>query len=150
MHVLDANVFIHAPSPPRFGDAVTVPAVVEELESSDAQLNYGLEDVDVYSPGEEAVEEIREKAGEMGEDLSAADVQLLALALERDAVVVTDDYGVQNLASRLDIRYEPFLREGIEEEIEWMKVCEDCGEEVDGERCPVCGGDTRKVPGSTR
>ncbi|MDY6774439.1 MAG: PIN domain-containing protein, partial [Candidatus Nanohaloarchaea archaeon] len=93
-HVLDANVFIHYTGLNLgFEKAVTVPAVEEELESEEARKRYELSGVDIYRPGEEELERVREKAEELGEELSEADVQVLALARERGSPVVTDDYG---------------------------------------------------------
>lgn len=143
---VDANVFIHAADMNlRFENAVTVPAVVDELESRDAEDRYELSSVDVYQPSEESVERVENEAEEKGEDLSEADLQLLALALDRDAVLVTDDYGVQNVASALGVEHEEFRQEGIEEEIDWKKVCESCGAEVEGARCERCGGEPKRV-----
>lgn len=147
MHVIDANVFIHGSSRELpFDDPATVPAVTAELESSDARVRYDVESVPVYAPPEDAVAEVRDAADDLEEDLSDADVQVLALALDRSATVVSDDYGVQNTAAALDIDYEGFTQEEITEEVEWRRVCEDCGREVDADRCPTCGGDVTRVP----
>lgn len=144
--VIDANVFIHAAGLNlRFEEPVTVPEVVEELESRGASDRYDLSPVDVYQPSPEAVEEVEKEAEGKGEELSDADVQVLALALERGSVLVTDDYGVQNVASSLGVEYQEFRQEGIEEELEWNRVCSSCGAEVEGGRCDRCGGEPVKV-----
>lgn len=145
--VLDANVFVHAVGMDLpFVEAVTVPAVVDELQSRDAAGRYELSRVDVYQPSEESVERVEEAAAEKGEELSPADVRVLALALERGAVLVTDDYGLQNVASALEVDYEEFNQDGIEEELEWKRVCKSCGAEVEGNRCGRCGGEPKRVP----
>lgn len=148
-HVLDANVFIHGS---RYDLALlehplTVPGVTAELESADAQVRFDIDDVTVREPAGDAVERVEDAAEQKAESLSDTDVALLALALERDAVLVTDDYGMQNVAEGLDIDYEPFLKEGIHEEVSWTFRCRDCGEEVEQgvDSCPVCGGDVRRV-----
>lgn len=151
MHVLDANVFIHGASrrlQDAFTDPVTVPAVTAELESRDAGRRFDVEDIPVYEPAAEAVEQVAATAADIGEDLSETDVQVLALALERDGVVVSDDYGVQNIAAALDIAYEGFLQDEITEQIQWQYRCTNCGNTVstDLEGCPVCGGELKKVP----
>lgn len=147
MHVIDANVFIHGSARELpFDDAATVPAVTAELESSSARTRYDVEAVPVYEPSGDAVAAVRDAADDLEEDLSDADVQVLALALDRSATVVSDDYGVQNAAAALGIDYEGFAKEEITEEVEWTRVCEDCGREVDGDRCPTCGGAAKRVP----
>ncbi|MDY6766375.1 MAG: DNA-binding protein [Candidatus Nanohaloarchaea archaeon] len=146
-YVLDANIFIHAAAHTvPFDDAATVPAVMDELESAEAGDRFDLSDVDVYQPDADSVERVEDVQDRLGEALSAADVQVLALALERDATVVTDDYGVQNVADALDVPYEGLEQDGIEEQIEWKRVCGSCGASVDGDRCGRCGGDSERVP----
>lgn len=146
-HVVDANVFIHATDLAlQIEEPVTVPAVVEELESSAARQRYELEGVDVYAPAEEHVEQVEREAAELGEELSDADTAVLALALGRDAVLVTDDYGLQNVAASLGVAYEGFAKEEIEEQIAWTTVCASCGAAVEGDRCSRCGGEPERVP----
>ncbi len=152
VHVLDTNVFIHGASrqlPDEFTNPVTVPAVTAELESDTAGRRFDVEQVPVYEPGEDSVSTVESAATEIGEDLSDTDIQVVALALERAGIVVSDDYGVQNVAAFLDVQYTGFLKEEITEEIRWAYRCTNCGEQVeqpDAERCPVCGGDLQKVP----
>jgi len=151
MHVLDANVFIHGASR-RLQDAfttpVTVPAVTAELESRDAGRRLDVDAIPVYEPAPEYVQRITAQVESLMEDLSETDVQVLALALERDAVVVSDDYGVQNVAASMDIDYEGFLQEEITEQIQWQYRCTNCGETVDEEMesCPTCGGAVEQAP----
>jgi len=146
-HVLDANVFIHAAAMTvPFDNAVTVPAVVDELDSDDARDRFDRSDVAVYEPGDGAVQQVEAREEQLGEDLTAADIQLLALALDRGSTVVTDDYGIQNVAEALGVDYVAFDQEGIDEQIRWTHVCESCGATVDGERCSRCGGKRKQVP----
>lgn len=146
--VLDANVFIHSPSLRQgFDTPVTVPAVIDEMESDASRMKMELEGVSVYEPGEEAVKQVRERVAAMNEDLSETDIRLLALALERGAVLVTDDYGMQNIASSLGIGFEGFMKEEIDEEVEWVRICKRCGHEIDGDTCSLCGGEAKRVPG---
>lgn len=131
---------------------MTVPAVTEELRSTDAGMRFDVEDVDIYAPAEDAVAEVEATVDELGEELSEADVAVVALALEREAVVVSDDYGVQNVASYLDVAFEGFLKDEIEDELAWTYRCTVCGEETESKGdCPHCGGDvTRVVSESSR
>ncbi|MCJ7479382.1 MAG: hypothetical protein MUP63_04365 [Candidatus Nanohaloarchaeota archaeon QJJ-7] len=145
--VLDANVFIHSTGlNMRFEEAVTVPSVKQELESEEARERYENSDIDAYRPGEENVMKVKERVEELGDELSTADIRVLALALERGSTVVSDDYGVQNVASSLDIEYEGFSQGNIDKEMEWKKICSRCGEEVEGGSCGRCGGEPERVP----
>ena len=80
---------------------------------------------------------------------STTDVRLIAAALELGGVLVTDDYAIQNVAEKLDVRVEIIAREGIDEGRDWRFQCQGCGREFDEDhdRCPVCGSDVeRKNP----
>lgn len=152
MHVLDANVFIHGASrqlPDEFTNPVTVPEVTEELRSTSAGRRFDVEQVGVYEPGEESIETVREAASEAGEDLSDTDIRVVALALEKDAVLVSDDFGAQNIAAILGIQFRGFLKGEITEQIQWRYRCTECGqivEDVKNGSCPSCGGSLKKVP----
>lgn len=150
-YVLDANVFIHAgvdTVSQVFDRPMTVPLVVDELQSRDAGRRFDRSTVDVYAPGDDAVSAVRAAAAEQGEELSDADIAVVALAYDRDAVLVSDDYGVQNIAEHLNIPYTGFEQEEIDTEITWTRVCPACDEETDDDRCPVCGTETQRVPES--
>jgi UPF0271 protein len=117
----------------------------------ESMLAAGLE---VVSPAEDALGRVREAAADTGDDarLSAADADCVALVLELGGVLVTDDYSMQNVCSRLGVPYRPFLQGGIGREVRWGLRCRGCGRrfgkgEVKGEECPVCGSGLRQVPG---
>ncbi|MDY6788647.1 MAG: DNA-binding protein [Candidatus Nanohaloarchaea archaeon] len=146
LHVVDSNVFIHgAGRKLPFKDMATVPGVTEELESFRSQRRFEAEDVDIREPGEKSVREVEDMAGEELEEVSETDKRLLALAMETDSVLVTDDYHMQNLAEKAGVRYQEFMKEGIEEQKDWEKVCSNCGRKLEQEKCPVCGSRARKT-----
>ena len=151
MELLDASAFIHEYDAD--GDIATVPAVEAELEGESAYRFDALEGGGMYIhvPEEAVVERVERTARESGdaEELSTTDVRLLAAAFELDARLVTDDYAMQNVAERLDVRIELIAREGITEERDWDFQCAGCGREFDEhkDRCPICGSDlARKNP----
>lgn len=145
--VLDANVFIRMESLSGFDAVYTVPAVREELESRAAELGWKASGVEVVEPSAEAVERVEGKAEEVGAETSDTDQSLLALALDLDATLVTDDKGLQNLALHLDQDFQAYMGDEVEEERSWTRVCANCGEEVPGRKCPSCGSTTvRRKP----
>ncbi len=151
MHVLDSTAFIseyHTTD-----NTATVPSVREELEGESVYRYDAMEGADMYVhlPEEGMVDRVRRAAENTGDAdvLSDTDVSLLATAFELDAILVTDDYAMQNVASRLDVDVEAIAQEGITEQREWSFQCQGCGREFDEqkERCPICGSDlTRKNP----
>jgi UPF0271 protein len=94
------------------------------------------------------VERAARETGDLAE-LSDTDVRLVATTFELDATLVTDDYAMQNVAERLDVRVEVIARDGISEQRDWTFQCAGCGREFDEnkDRCPICGSDlARKNP----
>jgi len=151
MYVLDATAFIDEFETEE--PVATIPAVREELSEGagyrfDAMEGAGMH---VHIPEADAVDRIRKAAESTGdlEVLSETDVRLLAAAFELDAVLVTDDYAMQNVASALDVETEVIAQEGIEDRRDWHFQCQGCGREFEEhhDRCPVCGADlARKNP----
>jgi UPF0271 protein len=135
--VVDANVLIRGRNKP-FRSAVTAPSVYSELESEKAQNSFQNFDVEVREPGEKAVKKVRSLSREINSPTSDADEQLVALALETGGKLISDDLAVQNLARHLDLEYDSFLSDRIDETRTWKMVCENCGRTVDGSEC-VCG-----------
>jgi UPF0271 protein len=151
MHVLDTTAFIteyHTAD-----DTATVPSVRDELEGESVYRYDAMEGADMYVhlPEGGTTERVRRAAENTGDGavLSDTDVSLLAAAFELDATLVTDDYAMQNVASRLDVNAEVIAQDGIAEERDWSFQCQGCGREFDEnkERCPICGSDlSRKNP----
>ncbi|XVH32520.1 NOB1 family endonuclease [Haloferacaceae archaeon DSL9] len=151
MNVLDTSAFIHEYHTDE--STASVPAVREELEGEhafrfDAMEGAGMH---IHIPADGTVEKITRAATETGDaaELSATDTRLLAAAFELDAVLVTDDYAMQNVAERLGIGVEVIARDGITEQREWTFQCAGCGRVFDDnhDRCPICGSDlSRKNP----
>jgi UPF0271 protein len=151
MQVLDSSAFIHEYHTSE--ETASIPLVKEELEGEasfrfDAMEGSGMH---IHIPAEGTVEKVRRAAGETGDrgTLSDTDVRLLATAFELDAVLVTDDYAMQNVAERLNVAVEVIARDGITEQRDWTYQCQGCGREFDEkkDRCPICGMElARKNP----
>ena len=151
MHVLDTSAFIHEYHTE--DDTASVPRVHEELEDEHALRFDAMEGagMHIHIPDEATVETVERAARETGDAgaLSATDVRLLAAAFELGAVLVTDDYAMQNVAEKLEVTVEVIARDGITEQREWTFQCAGCGREFDErhDRCPICGSDlSRKNP----
>lgn len=150
---LDSSAFMNgADYPP--AECRTTPSVLAEFQPGgrlrarvERYLAAGLA---AEPPRPEAHQRVREVARDAGSlsRLSPADLDLLAAALgATDAVIVTDDYTVQDVAQRLRIPTRPVQTPGIEALREWAARCGGCGRtfppERAGEDCPVCGREIR-------
>jgi UPF0271 protein len=150
--VLDSSFFIEDLRLPDDEEAVTLPAVRDELKDSsrfrfDAAEGRGMR---LETPSDGAVSAVRDAARDTGDAsvLSRVDVRLVALAYDEEATLVTDDYAMQNVASRLGVGARGGAKDGISEERDWRYQCAGCGRVYDESgRCRVCGSETtRKNP----
>ncbi len=142
--VLDASALLSGAS--FDGELCTTPEAVQEVRrlGSTPQLEAILATkVRVLSPAAESVEAVDAAARGTGDiaRLSPTDRGLLALARELGGTILTDDYSIQNVASRLAIPYERILERGISEVVRWRYRCTGCGRffEEPMKECPVCG-----------
>lgn len=142
--VIDANVLIRGGTNLPDGRYITCPKVYEELKSVKASSSFEAYDLSVESPDKEFFDEVLELVERINAETSEADIELVALGLEMDGVVLSDDMGVQNLCLHLDIDFDSFLGETVDEKRVWKYLCESCGREVDGDKCGFCGGNVMR------
>ena len=151
MLVIDAAIFIQGIDV----EGYTTPKVIKEVKDPESKLFLesliSAGKVKVLMPSEESIEVIKTKALETGEldELSEADIEVLALAYELKAVLFTDDYNLQNIAKTLGIRFKT-LKRGIRKVIRWRYVCIGCNKKFEREPpegiCPDCGSPVRLLP----
>ncbi|WP_435196424.1 NOB1 family endonuclease [Natronomonas sp. EA1] len=151
MDVLDSSAFINDYTTDE--EIVSIPMVREELEDSASYRFDALEGsgMTLHVPSPDNVSRVERAARETGdlEVLSETDIRLIATAYELDARLVTDDYAMQNVASKLDVAVEVIAQEGIDQQLDWDYQCQGCGRTFDEhhERCVICGSDLeRKNP----
>lgn len=125
------------------------PLVEAELQGLEGVDLLKAANLEVREPTSSSVEKVEDAARETGDDarVSEADIEVLALALELDLPILTDDYSIQNLAHHLGMAYIPVGEKGITRKIEWTYRCKGCGKYFDErvETCPVCGSDVRSA-----
>lgn len=151
--VLDTSALL-AGRPLGPGEDTVVPAaVVEELRPGgrdrrhlDMLLAAGARVVDAGAPERARVRDEAARGGEGGR-LSAADVDVLAVALALGGEIATDDYTVQNLARRLNVATRGVQMEGITQEYRFVPRCTGCRRVLDkpADECPVCGSPVKMV-----
>jgi UPF0271 protein len=153
--VLDSGAILAGKAPQHDSVLYAPPAVVDEFQPggrSRRALDYMLEaGLRVIPPSSDALGAAEEAAGRTGDlpKLSAADLEVLALARDVHGCVVTDDYAVQNVAATLHIPFEPIVQPGITEVIVWSYKCRGCGKQYQDlvKECNVCGSEVRAVKG---
>ena len=132
------------------GDLLVPPSVVEELADLrskgrlEALLASGLS---IQSPAGESLGRVDRAAGETGDAsrLSAADRDLLALALGAGATVVSDDYAVQNVALALGLGVRGILQRKAGAR-KWKFRCPGCHRRfASAGTCPECGSPLKRT-----
>ena len=161
--VLDTSAFVAGFDPFSLGaEQVTVPKVEEEIRRSSLvkmRLEMAIESgkLKVKAPTQEAqvkAEAFGNKVGDSS-NLSETDKQLLALALEMKAIgytpqLVTDDYSIQNVGTKMGIDFLSLATLGIKQLLEWIRYCPACYKEYATNskfnECQVCGTKLKRKP----
>jgi rRNA maturation endonuclease Nob1 len=125
---VDANVIIHGRGLNE--ELITVPEVLDELKSTRAQQGLSSHKVEQRTPSEESLEKVREKSDEINSLASEVDQKLLALALDLDCVLLTDDKELQNLGLHMEAEIEGFMDEVPDEKLSWEMRCTRCGKKA--------------------
>jgi UPF0271 protein len=88
------------------------------------------------------------KSKETGDyqQLSKQDISVLALCVENNGELVTDDFAVSNVAKNMGIDVVPLMTNGITDVGKWIHYCAGCGKNYeDGiSECPICGNHLKK------
>ena len=145
MKILDTSAIMNAHP---FRHAYTVPEVIQEIRDLDTKravnnLMLARKLVILESDGESR-KKVKEAADKTGDDLSRTDVCVLAIAIEKNGIVVTDDYGIQNVAKELGIKFQPVLRGGIRHRYIWKHYCPACRKYRAHYFCDTCGSKTKR------
>jgi len=111
----------------------------------------------ILAPSLKAMAKIKEIAVETGDidRLSNTDLEILSLAYElkkddKNSVILTDDFSIQNVAEYLKIRYEGINQSKITKKFKWTCRCQGCGKKFEDniKVCPICGAETKKIVSS--
>jgi len=145
-YVLDTTALFNAKDFPPDFEIIVPQGVLDELTSwdlSDRVMNLLGVRIQVFSPGTKSRAKIREaaeKTGDIGR-LSPIDMEVLALAVEMNSPLISDDYSIQNVAKVLGIKCLPMEQQGIKKVFYWKYKCCGCGKEYDRhiKECQICG-----------
>ena len=86
------------------------------------------------------------KSGDMP-NLSDEDISTIALSLQLNAELVTDDFAVSNVAKNLGIKVIPVMTNGINDVITWTYYCPACKTNFSKiTECPNCGNILKRRP----
>lgn len=159
--VLDTSAFIQGYNLSPEDDYYTVHEVLDEIREELGRMRYeGARSsgrLRETQPDEKWIKEIEAKTTIAGEahKLSDTDKRLLALCLQLKSLgesptIVSDDYSVQNMASRLGFKFAAQATRGITRVYEWVIYCPGCRRKFDSPQednvCPICGTELKRKP----
>jgi len=160
IYVLDSSAFIFSFSISPSATAYTTEEVIQEVSRNRfVKLKieiYTLQgSLKVLSPPSEYLSKVSLATADTADFkvLSKADLSVIALALylkenmDKDIVLITDDYSLQNIAYVLGIKFKSMTVKGITKKIKWMIYCPACGKVVKDSKmsiCPICGHQLRR------
>ncbi len=150
--VLDASAF-YAGIP--FGSQIesfTTPKVYDEIKhikkNHDA-LGILLETkrLRIIEPEKKYVDIVVKMSKTTGDfkQLSKEDISSIALSLQLNNELITDDFAVSNVAKNLGLKVSPIMTLGIKDVGKWIYYCPGCHKNFPKvEECPICGNKLRK------
>jgi UPF0271 protein len=148
--VLDTSALFSMEDLPPEADVFVTPSVLNELRKyKDRRVERWGDLLRASEATKASITKVKEAAQRTWDiaRVSLTDVEVIALAIDLNAVLLTDDYSIQNLAVYLGVAYRPVGMKGISKVLKWRYKCVGCGRVFDKEmpECPVCGSALRTV-----
>lgn len=160
-YVLDSSAFIQGFTEFAGARCVTSQTVLDEVLGRGvlhARVRNMVEQqvIKVLRPDGASLRKSMEAARVTGDlkKLSGADLEVIALALDERRkgfrpVVVSDDYSMQNVATKLRLSSTGAALPGIRRQLSWIWYCPGCFrtyENVEGDVCLACGTRLKRKP----
>ena len=150
--VLDASAFyagIPFASPSKYYTTSLVFEEIKHIKKNHDALGTLLETrkLEIKDPQKKIIESVTDAAKKTGDyhQLSKEDLSSLALTLEINGDLITDDFAVSNVAKNLGIPVIPVMTSGIKKVGNWEYYCAGCGKNFSKlSICPLCGNKLRR------
>jgi UPF0271 protein len=72
--------------------------------------------------------------------LSKQDISIIALCIEMNGEIISDDFAISNVAKNLGLKISPIMTQGIKDVGRWIHYCPGCRtNHTNGKVCPACG-----------
>lgn len=145
--ILDASAFYAGVPFRSSSDCYTTSLVYDEIKhikkNHDA-LGTLLETnrLKIREPDKKAKEAATMAAKNTGDfpQLSKQDISIIALGIELDGEIISDDFAISNVAKNIGLKISPIMTRGIEDVGVWVHYCPGCKtDHSGGKECPNCG-----------
>lgn len=146
--VLDTSAIIYLNDFRNFEEIFSVEEVLEEVKDKTSIIKLSALNLKIEEPKEKSLEEVKKVAEKTRdiEKLSETDLKVLALAKEKNCIIISDDRSIQNVAKKLGIKFISLFNKKISKFIIWGKYCKNCKRFCDTEICELCGSKTERKP----
>lgn len=142
--VVDTSALLTGKSLPADFNYFAPPSVMDEISRRVGEIFI---DIHYVQPDTEFLDIVKNAAKKTGDlkKLSSTDLEVIALALQLNAPILTEDFSIQNVASYLGIKF--FGDKEIKEERKWIFRCTGCGRYFNEflEVCPYCGHEIKRT-----
>ena len=145
--ILDASAFYAGVPFRSSSDCYTTSLVYDEIKhikkNHDA-LGTLLETnrLKIREPDEESTKAAIKAAKDTGDfpQLSKQDISIIALCIEMNGEIISDDFAISNVAKNQGLKISPIMTQGIEDVGKWVHYCPGCRtNHSNGKECPMCG-----------
>ena len=145
--ILDASAFYAGVPFRSSNDCYTTSLVYDEIKhikkNHDA-LGTLLETnrLKIREPDKESTKNAIMAAKDTGDfpQLSKQDISIIALCIEMNGEIISDDFAISNVVKNLDLKVSPIMTKGIKDVGKWIHYCPGCRtNHPTGKECPACG-----------
>ncbi|MGC8547097.1 MAG: NOB1 family endonuclease [Thermoplasmata archaeon] len=150
--MVDSSSFFSGFLPDANNDYFTTESVIEEIRGKRMKSEIEMRStfLHIMEPNPDNILMVKNMAKKTGdiEQLSETDVEVIALASQISASILTNDLAIQNVCREMKIDYESYKSKKIKNEIIWKYKCGGCGKVYDKnyKECPHCGNNLKKFP----
>jgi len=72
--------------------------------------------------------------------LSKQDISIIALCIEMNGEIISDDFAISNVVKNLGLKISPIMTQGIKDVGKWIHYCPGCRtNHTNRKECPMCG-----------
>ena len=96
----------------------------------------------IREPSEESTKNAIKASKDTGDfpQLSKQDISIIALGIEMNGEIISDDFAISNVAKNLGLKISPIMTQGITDVGKWVHYCPGCrANHPSGSECPMCG-----------
>jgi len=145
--ILDASAFYAGVPFRSSNDCYTTSLVYDEIrhikKNHDA-LGTLLETnrLKIREPDKESTKSAIMAAKDTGDfpQLSKQDISIIALCIEMNGEIITDDFAISNVVKNLGLKISPIMTQGIKDVGKWIHYCPGCRtNHTNKKECPACG-----------